>query len=159
MLFGFALAALVFGLAQDTRAQSAPKYEIFGGYSYVSDDIQRERLNLNGFEASVNRNITDWFGIEGNVAGHYGDHDHHSFMAGPKFTYQGKVVRPFVHVLAGVDVVGSADSAFTMAVGGGLDARVNDRISIRVVQVDYHPLFYGTTAHNVRVSAGVVFTF
>ena len=53
-----------------------------------------------------------------------------------------------------------------MAIGGGVDVRVNDRIAVRVFQADYNPIFlsggnelgFGNTrADNVRFSFGVVF--
>ncbi len=158
-LFALAIAAFVVFGSQEARAQGAPKYEVFGGYSYKSDDIIRERLNLNGFEASVTRNFANGLGIEGNVAGSYGEHTHHTYMAGLKYTFKGDKVRPYVHALAGLDQFETSTVGFATAFGGGVDARINDRISIRIVQVDYAPVFYPEAAHNVRVSTGIVFTF
>ena len=155
----FAIAAFVVFGSQEARAQDVPKYEVFGGYSYRSDDIIRERLNLHGFEASVTRNFSNGLGIEGNIAGNYGDHTHHTYMAGVKYTFKGNTVRPYVHALAGLDQFSTSTVGFATAFGGGVDARVNDRISIRIVQVDYAPVFYPGAAHNVRVSTGIVFTF
>lgn len=158
-LFVFAIAAVVFFGSQEARAQDAPKYDVFAGYSYKSDDIIRERLNLNGFEASVTRHFSNGLGIEGNIAGNYGDHTHHTYMAGLKYTFKGDTVRPYVHALAGLDQFQTSDVGFATAFGGGVDARLNDRVSIRIVQVDYAPVFYPEAAHNVRVSTGIVFTF
>ena len=158
-LFALAIAAFVVFGSQETRAQGAPKYEVFGGYSYKSDDIIRERLNLNGFEASVTRNFSNGLGIEGNVAGSYGEHTHHTYMAGVKYTFKGDNIRPYVHALVGLDQFETSSVGLATAFGGGVDARSNDRISIRIVQVDYAPVFYPEAAHNVRVSTGIVFTF
>lgn len=42
--------------------------------------------------------------------------------------------------------------------GGGIDVRLNDKIQIRAIQVDYNPIrFDGDTSHNVRIGAGIVF--
>lgn len=44
------------------------------------------------------------------------------------------------------------------AFGGGLDIRVNDRIQVRAIQVDYNPMSnFFSTLNNVRISAGIVF--
>ena len=158
-LLALAIAAFVVFGSQEARAQGAPKYEVFGGYSYKSDDIIRERLNLNGFEASVTRNFSNGLGIEGSVNGHYGEHTHHTYMAGVKYTFKGDNIRPYVHALAGLDQFETSSVGLATAFGGGVDARINDRISIRIVQVDYAPVFYPEAAHNVRVSTGIVFTF
>lgn len=43
-------------------------------------------------------------------------------------------------------------------IGGGLDIKASDRISIRAFQIDYNPTrLYGSTQHNVRFGVGVVF--
>ena len=47
-------------------AQSAPKGEVFGGYSYM-----RSGVNFHGWNGSVTGNVNDWFGIVGDVSGHY----------------------------------------------------------------------------------------
>ena len=158
-LFTIAIAAFIVFGTNEARAQDVPKYAVFTGYSYRSDDLIGTRLNLNGFEASVTRSFSNGFGIEGSVNGHYGDHTHHSYMAGVKYTFKGDTVRPYVHALAGLDQFQTSDVGFATAFGGGIDARVNDRVSIRIVQVDYAPVFYPEAAHNVRVSTGIVFTF
>jgi len=53
-----------------------------------------------------------------------------------------------------------------LAIGGGLDVRVSERVDLRVFQVDYNPIFlssgnelgFGNSgADNVRFSFGVVF--
>jgi len=44
------------------------------------------------------------------------------------------------------------------AFGGGLDIRVNDRIQVRLIQIDYNPVKgIFQTQNNVRLSAGIVF--
>lgn len=49
------------------------------------------------------------------------------------------------------------DTGFGGAFGGGLDIKLNDRIDIRAVQVDYNPTrLFGDTQHNFRIGAGIV---
>jgi hypothetical protein len=51
-----------------------------------------------------------------------------------------------------------SDTGFAGAFGGGLDIRVNNRFQIRAFQVDYNPVWVdGSTSHNVRFGAGIVF--
>ena len=87
--------------------------------------------------------------------------------------------KPFAHALAGLgharsDVTnltctttanincsnfGNGDHAngFAMAFGGGIDVRVNDRIDVRAIQVDYNPLrLNGMTENNLRIGVGIV---
>jgi len=98
------------------------------------------------------------------------------FMAGPAYVFpdQGRLV-PFVRVLAGVAHtgyeasiersvasgnlsstfnVGSTD--FSMGVGAGLDVKLNDRLKLRIIQVDYAPIFLGDRAVAVLSQAGVL---
>ncbi len=59
----------------------------------------------------------------------------------------------------------SSQNAFAMTVGGGVDYRVSNRLSVRVAQVDYlltrfNELGIGTqTQNNLRVSTSVTFRF
>jgi len=44
-----------------------------------------------------------------------------------------------------------------MAFGGGLDIRLNDRLDIRAVQVDWNPIRSGgVTTNNLRFGVGIV---
>jgi c-di-GMP-binding flagellar brake protein YcgR len=50
-----------------------------------------------------------------------------------------------------------SDTGIAGAFGGGLDVKVNDRINIRAIQVDYNPIrIDGQTGHNFRFGVGVV---
>lgn len=109
-----------------------------------------------------------------------------SYLAGPHFRFSNKTrVTPFVHALAGISnnrfsyrftptgsgtagvKVSQSTNDFALAIGGGLDIRAGDRVSIRAFQVDYNPTFvqnrsqYGTNSggrfDNMRFSIGVVF--
>lgn len=51
-----------------------------------------------------------------------------------------------------------SDTGFAAAFGGGLDIRLNDKIQIRAIQIDYNPVrIGGFTNHNARFGAGIVF--
>jgi len=96
--------------------------------------------------------------------------------------------RPFAHAMAGVARQTSTDVqtstgpfAFTihdrttslaLKVGGGIDVRISPRVDLRVIEIDYQPIFAkdrntpvsalfeqrvkGKTAQNVTLSAGIV---
>jgi len=89
-----------------------------------------------------------------------------------------KRLKPFAHILAGaghgrinvknlncdigVDCTGlegtESETGLAGAFGGGLDVKLNNRIDLRVIQVDYNPIrFDGATTHNVRFGFGFVF--
>ena len=108
-----------------------------------------------------------------------------NFLAGVQVkdnNRDGGRVKPFAHVLAGAahartefneaffegpfctdpefdcgDVTES-ETGFAAAFGGGVDVRVNRRFSVRAIQVDYNPTWFGGSAqHNFRFGVGVVF--
>lgn len=149
------------------------------------DDIVDEREGFNGVNGSVTGNITRYVGLKGDYSFHtktFSDtafpgvevrSNLHNFLGGVQFRDNAKEtkVKPFAHVLAGAahatfDVRGlptpldfdDSETGFAMAVGGGLDFRLNDRIDIRAVQFDYNPTRLASeTQHNFRIGVGVVF--
>lgn len=112
-----------------------------------------------------------------------------NFLGGPQVRFTNSTrVTPFVRALAGVqnnrletEFAGGTTSTnsnvsstdFALALGGGLDVRVSDRVAIRAFQIDYNPVFAGDQTvdvpgfgrqtfegertDNVRFSIGVVF--
>ncbi len=107
------------------------------------------------------------------------------FLGGLQFkdnNKEGGRVRPFAHVLAGIanqkatfsglDAVEGmsyseslSKNSFAMALGGGLDVRAGKRVSVRVFQFDFVPVFFKAdddldlsshTQKNFRISAGIV---
>jgi opacity protein-like surface antigen len=161
------------------QAQDAPKAEIFGGYSYLHADDDNGGLDLHGWNASAAVNFKKWGGIVADFSGHYdtttlspgvrADLSAYLFLVGPRFTYrEHKVLQPFGHVLLGaarsyvktdttVGRISVNDSAFAMAIGGGLDAKIIDNLAIRLFQADYVlTRFNDQTQNNFRLSTGLV---
>ena len=78
---------------------------------------------------------------------------------------------PFAHALFGVaklktetnefgPLLSFSDTSFALALGGGLDVTVNDRLAIRVVQIDYlRTSFFDGTQNKGRIAAGIVLRF
>jgi opacity protein-like surface antigen len=154
-------------------SQDLSKAEVFGGYSWAGG-------NFHGWNSSVTANVTKRLGIVADFSGHYGEElegpivvkeNAHSALFGPRFSFGGKRATPFVYGLVGLtrfhqsatisgQRFSESDSGFSSAVGGGLDVRVNDRLAIRVFQIDYfRPTFFGEAHNRGRLAFGVVLHF
>lgn len=152
------------------------------------------KQTLQGFEASASVNLTGGFGVTGDFSDHFksrrvadvlggfilNDVRVYNVLGGPQYRFRGNSrVSPFVRGLAGVAITRSSvevpsinakdhfsSTDFALALGGGVDVRVNNRVAARVFQVDYNPIFLSKfntlgfpklRADNVRFSFGVVF--
>lgn len=153
-------------------AQQTPKWEIYGGYSNLTSNINASSFNLNGFGASLTENLNSWFGGVLDFSTHYGTDagfktNDQTLMYGPVFSYRknSKIV-PFAHVMAGAmrggpEYLGISKPEYEIGVmaGGGLDVKVSPRVSLRLIQVDYlMSRFSSARQDNMRLSAGLVFT-
>ncbi len=140
----------------------APDADVFVGYSLLNVNVDRDSAAVHGFDASVTGHVNNWFGITGEVSGHYESGDAiHYVQGGPRVTFRSDKsrVEPFAHALFGGTFFNST-GRFSMALGGGVDVRVNDRVSIRAIQADYAPVYFDHfTMHNARIATGVVFRF
>ena len=96
------LVILVSVIASAAFAQDSPKVEIFGGYSYADAEVSNISKGWNGALAG---NFTNWFGVVGDVSGHYNSQNTvgiegetvanvetkihvYTFTLGPQFTVQ-----------------------------------------------------------------------
>ncbi|MGE0129805.1 MAG: outer membrane protein [Blastocatellales bacterium] len=161
---------------------------------------RRHGGNLNGFNLSANYNPAKWLGIVIDFSGHYGSIDNtvivpgtvnatfgvrtnlHTLLGGPQFAWRGDNTTFFVRALAGVGFqdqtltlggqkIADDRTAFAAAVGGGVDIKLTDTISLRAAQVEYLLTRFGDqnitingqrlsasdTQHNLRISTGFVF--
>jgi hypothetical protein len=159
LLIGILVVSALPAVAQD-------KVEVFGGYSYMRFRPGND-LNLNGWEASAQYKFRDWLGGVADFDGHYGSPSGigtsvHTFLFGPQVSWPSRV-SPFAHVLLGgahFSAAGFGDTAFSMAIGGGIDTEIKQGISWRIIQGDYLlTRFGGETQNNGRISTGVVFRF
>jgi opacity protein-like surface antigen len=105
-----------------------------------------------------------------------------TYMAGPQLRVPAHTFKPFAEFVFGGALthfhgnlvtatsatnVNSSNNAFAMAVGGGLDIRINKTVSIRPFQMDYLLSRFGNSLipggdhnqNNFRYSAGVNLTF
>ena len=165
---------VVLSLSLTVMAQDTPKAELFAGYSYAGN-------GSNGFDVSIAGNLNNWFGLVADVGGQYTRLDDqgftekirtHSILFGPRFSLRrGKRAVPFAHVLLGFSHLSTktnefgaplsfSDSSWGLALGGGLDVKINDKFAIRALQVDYlRTHFFNETQTKGRISVGVVWRF
>jgi hypothetical protein len=164
---------------QESHSYESPEYskvEIFGGYTFVR--LDGSAGNMDGWNASVLGNINPVFGVKGEFSGLYAKdtlnnsvrYSGYSFLGGPQISGRTGPVNVFAHALFGVEHlggsapfqdfrVGASINAFAMAFGGGLDWH-RGNWGIRLPQVDYFPWrALGGTAHNIRISGGVILRF
>jgi len=187
-----------------TFAQEYSKAEFYAGYSSVRTNDEtvdlmglspgltgtgtRKGANLNGWNATINGNLTKWLGIVADFGGAYGTIEYgasglgladvrskfHSFLFGPQFSARADRGAFFVRPLLGavkLDQKALAfgqpfsldETAFAFGVGGGVDVKSSNHISVRALQVDYiftrfdGQGFARDTQRAMRVSTGLVF--
>lgn len=160
--------ALLLTIPQLARAQHFEGIEVFGGYSYLQDNLSStyspfyvvpfgSNFSMNGWQASITEKAADWIGLVQEFGGYYGTEnllgvDNHfstfSILSGPRFYYlRFKGFIPFAHALFGYDqttvkLTGqgykATSSSYAMAFGGGLDVNVSRGLALRLFQVDYY---------------------
>jgi hypothetical protein len=120
-----------------------PKAEVFGGFSVASIDAGSERINPLGFQASVAGNFHKNIGVVADFGGQYKDGGHiYEYLFGPRVTARQGKANIFAHALFGGAAIGADGESlkgFAMGIGGGIDANINDRFAVRVIQFDWIP--------------------
>ena len=181
-----------FAAAQD---QPAPKWELFGGYSFVypGADVHgvlpegilpvssRLEANPRGIGASLTYDFNRWFGLTGDISGHWGsgetglnsridDAGFYNLSLGPKITFRSAHFSPFLEALVGdhrlePDAFHDIDRLGLMF-GGGLDVNVTRHFALRLLRADYVMSSYrygpstttpSTDLRGVRLQSGLVF--
>jgi hypothetical protein len=164
------------------------KLEVFGGYQYLHNgDLNVNGATqsgsgqgYNGWDISARFNFAKYIGAEGDFSGSYAKVDGvpthiYTYSGGPVVSARVGSIEPFAHVLfGGARLTGSessvsiSTSGYNVLFGGGVDARVNKLIWIRLAQVDwFYSHFSGfdvggvttpsfSSSKNVRIAAGVV---
>jgi hypothetical protein len=145
-------------------ASFAQGVDAFIGYSLLNGDRDVSgRETDQGWMANVSGNITDSFGIVGDVGGHYQDGvDVTEFMGGVRLTNRLFRAQPFFQGLIGgvrVDGASSAQTYFAMGLGGGVDVRAHNHLAIRAIQVDWMPYQVGDDWETSFIRLGFGLTF
>jgi opacity protein-like surface antigen len=162
---------LLLGVSTAASAQDVSIADLFAGYSFNHCMGESAECGLNGWNAAVDINLVGNWAATVDISGYYGsfgeeelDVKHHNFLFGPKYTFSiGERVRPYVHALFGINHINSlspvtVENNFSHAYGGGVDVRLNDKLLVRAIQVDYLGIRRnGSLAEsNMRFSAGFV---
>lgn len=176
------LAALI--LVTSSLFGQDSRIEVFGGYSYLSIDVNDlgNRQSANGWRAAVSINAYRRFAIEGAATGNYktytdvpvpllGTRDvkvsDYAFLGGPRIN-----LRPFfIHGLVGVDhltgsasVFSASQNSFAGSFGAGIEWKLAEHWSAQG-SGDYvltrHNILGGDrmTQNNVNIAAGIVYSF
>ena len=175
------LMVILAGFSTPLFAQ-IPSANVFFGYSYLNADTNTSgRLNVNGWDASVEGKVLPFIGVVGDFSQHYADQRVctaafpspcpatlngrlDSYLFGPRVSVSIHGVRPFAQALFGVAHTNSSgsflsDTAFANAIGGGADFSLIPLLAWRA-QVDFlQTRLLNNTQNNVRVSTGLVLRF
>jgi hypothetical protein len=140
------------------------------------------RESFMGWQGSANLNVTHHLGIVGDFGGQYKTvagipMNSYQFLFGPRIAFRGPRVTPFVHAMFGgvKEGVGSfsltdpitgltvstpsvSSTGLGMAMGGGLDVNLSDRLALRVPQFDWTPMHVGGIWEKnvIRIGIGIV---
>jgi outer membrane immunogenic protein len=151
-------------------------------YNYVRSNLPAGGcgcFHLNGGGGWLAFNFSHSLGIVGeiasqhasNVSGTGADLTLTSFMAGPRYTWNGAGrLAPFAQLLLGGAHAGgslapgnsglSGSAAFAVTAGGGLDIGLTRHIALRALEADYYLTRFdnGVNDHqnNLRIAAGVI---
>jgi len=159
VLFTFATLAA----AQD---QPAPKWELYGGYSFFQPgaDVHsqlpgglfpissRMEANPRGVGLSATYNFNRWFGLTLDTSTHWGSGERGLFRRvddaalstlsiGPKITFRTHHFAPFVEALVGdhrlmPDAFHDIDK-IGLLIGGGLDFNLSEHVALRLFRADF----------------------
>jgi len=167
-------AAVLLASATTAGAQGDhPGNEIFGGYSFLRSETGVDRDSQHGWGFNFAFNPSPRWGLVTDFSGHYGttralntdfDISTLTFLFGPRASARGKSATAFGHVLLGgasSKIEGSSlGTRFAMALGGGVDIKLNRRFAFRPIQADYLPVRgNGEWLHNLRLQTGIVLKF
>ena len=171
------------GYAHERANNNADKFDQNGTATIGGKavDFVSENVGFDGFNAEFNQNITRHIGLVTSFSGTYNTTPYrdvkagktynvsvqrYDVMFGPRYNWRPGAVVPFVHGLFGISHVhgnfqnvftgGKSDTAFAMAIGGGLDIHAGNHLDVRAVQVDWVPTFFnGRRQDNLRLGAGI----
>jgi len=172
------VAACAIPSAKAQEDISTPKIELYGGYDYVRFNVNAyvsgqppsQTFNGNGGGGQLVFNLNSWFGVLGDVSGIWATNSRTSgaavpYLFGPRVSLRRAKITPFGQVLVGGVATSSGikssgwQNNFAMTVGGGMDVRVSEHVSIRPVQAEYFltkiPDGLNNRQNNFRFSAGI----
>jgi hypothetical protein len=157
------LCGVTVAIAQDAPA---PKWELFGGYSFVYPGAtvygllpggiapvsSQVESNPRGAGVSLTYDFNRRFGLTADISGdlrsgesgvpaRIDDAEFYNFSVGPKITFRHRRFSPFLEALVGwhrlTSEVFRADDEVGFMAGGGLDLNLNRRFALRLLRADY----------------------
>jgi hypothetical protein len=175
---------LASGAILSAQEVQVPRYEVGLNYSWLhvnSANYDYQRTG-NGGSGYFVYNIDKIIGLVADFGGYANtrsgiDDKALTYLFGPRFSYRHwEKWTPYCQFLFGGAYAwsgpsGNTQNGFATAAGGGLDYRVNKRVSIKPIQVEYvmtqlnsrvlgdSTKSFGNHQNDVRYSAGVVFKF
>jgi len=166
MLAAMIAVSFTFATLAVAQDQPAPKWELFGGYSFFQPgaDVHGElpgalfplssrmEANPRGIGISATYDFNRWFGLTLDTSTHWGsgestlgrridDAAFSNLSFGPKVTFRRKHFSPFLEFLVGdhrlmPDAFHDIDKLGFM-VGGGLDLNISRHVALRLFRADY----------------------
>ena len=182
------LVVLTIAMLATTAAAQSQGSEISAGYTFMSaDGGAADRINMNGWNTGGTIFLNEWLGIEGNFGSVGNTQDvsvpgasaeaklkSYTYVFGPRFSFgKGERMNPYFHALLGFDrltaettttiggvttEISATDTGFATTLGGGVVLGMSKHMGINLGG-DYLMANHNATAHNFRISAGVVFRF
>jgi outer membrane protein OmpA-like peptidoglycan-associated protein len=166
MLLAATIVLLAFASLATAQDQPAPKWEIFGGYSffYPNADVSGTippglvpltrslESNGRGVGASITYDFNRWIGLTLDASTHWGEHeatlgerlddtDFSNLSLGPKITFRHEHFSPFLELLVGDQRLAPAVfhdvDKLGFMLGGGVDLKVARHVSLRLIRADY----------------------
>jgi hypothetical protein len=174
-----ALLVLSVALTVHSFAQDAPKFEVFGGYSWYNPGgritttpslVDTKIYDFRkGWGGQFTYNLNSWAGIALDANGHYSDFGNvHSLAIGPQFKLR-QGFTPFAEAMVGWQHLGPKlypdQNSPVYIVGGGLEYPFNPHFAVRFFQADYVKSSYtklspgSNNFDGVRIQGGLVFAF
>jgi hypothetical protein len=154
------------GLTEGSETRAS--LEVAGVYNF----IRQAGVNCHGGGVSITYNMTDSLGAVVDVGGckdtglPSGISGHSvTYLFGPRINFRSKRrLDPYAQLLVGgVHSAGTgrvSANAYAMTIGGGLDVRAGDLVSLRVAQAEYLlTRFGGAQQNNFRFATGIVLRF
>lgn len=161
-LFAIAFGFLFIGAGSVSAQDEISKGEFFGGFMHK----RGEGDSANGFNVAGTYNFHRLLGVKGDFSwAKKSPTTLTTYMGGLQIkdnTKNESMIKPFAHVLVGAQrysfegvvapplsvdspqgilVLSGSETGFSMAIGGGIDIKVSDRVSVRAFQYDYNPVW------------------
>jgi outer membrane protein OmpA-like peptidoglycan-associated protein/opacity protein-like surface antigen len=165
MLLALAALLLLVGGSAAAQDQPAPKWELFGGYSWIDPNTNQHAVipgfpgvsssklvsEPRGMGTALTYNFNRWLGGTADFSAHWGgdkariplsnDSNIFNLSFGPKLTYRTEHFSPFVEALVGWHQLHpdgfNSDNRIGFLGGGGIDMDLTKHLALRLIQADY----------------------